>query len=219
MKNLLICSLFLLVGIGARAQASFGFANTNTPGLSDTVLMSSTITYGVSVMNTGTQAFSGTFTVYVAIQDSSIFLPTMVDSVDVQTASFQAGDSSGVVITHDISPAKFMDGNNTVVIWPASPGFSTTDSIIRDIVVITFQEVDELAVDQLNIYPNPVSSDLFIRSTLEVESVRILDLNGKLLLTTTHSFLQLGSFQNGIYIIEVETAEGKILRKKITLHQ
>lgn len=217
MKNLLICSLLLLIGWGARAQASFGFANNDTPGLSDTVLMGSTITYGVTVQNTGNQPFAGNYTVYIAVEDTSTFFLVLIDSVNIQTAGLQPSDSSGVTITHDISPAKFMDGNNTVVIWPASPGFATTDSIIRDVIVITFQEVDELAVDQLNIYPNPVSSDLFIQSELRFERVRILDLHGRTLLTTPNAYLSLGSFENGIYIVEVETTDGKILRKKITV--
>lgn len=219
MKTLLIGSLFILLGIGAKAQAALGFANTSTPGLSDTVLMGSIVTYGVNVQNTGTQPFSGDFTVFIAIYDSSLFLQNPFDSVVVTTNSLMAGDTSGVTITHDISPAKFMDGNNTVVIWPAAPGYQTTDSIIRNIFVITFQDSDEFTVNQLNIYPNPASDYLIIQGKYEVENVRILDMNGRILLTTRKTILDLSPFPDGTYLLELETKEEKFLRKKIILQK
>jgi len=215
MKKLIICSLLILMGLGIKAQASFGFANTSTPGLSDTVLMSSIVTYGVNVQNTGNQPFSGNFTVFIAIQDTSSLFLDVFDSVNVQTPSLLAGDTSGVTITHDISPAKFMDGNNTVVIWPAAPGFQTTDSIIKDIFVLTFEKVDELAINQINIFPNPVSEYLIIKSDYDVEKVRILDLKGLAIITSNYSNISLSQLENGIYIVEVETSDGKYLRKKI----
>lgn len=215
MRNLIFSALFFLLVIGTNAQASFGFANTSTLGLSDTVLMNATVTYGVSVKNTGNQPFSGNFTVYVAIQDTSNMFLVSVDSTNLQTPSLLAGDSAGVTITHDIDPLKFMDGNNTVVIWPASPTTGTTDSIFRDIFVITFQKTDELSINQLNIYPNPVSDFLMIRTEFEVENVRISDMNGKLVMTTNETKLNLGSLDKGTYIIELNTTDGKTLRKKI----
>lgn len=217
MKNILFSTLFFLLGIGVNAQASFGFASSSTPGLADTVLMGSTVTYGVSVKNTGNQPFSGNYTVYVYLQDTSNMFLISIDSTNLQTPSLLAGDSAGVTITHTIDPLKFMDGNNTVVIWPASPTTGTTDSIIRNIFVITFQKTDELSINQLNIYPNPVSNYLIVRCESEVENVRILDLNGKELFITKNTHLDLSIYAEGTYIVEVKTKEGKFLRKKIIL--
>jgi uncharacterized repeat protein (TIGR01451 family) len=217
MRNIFLSALFYLLGLGANAQASFGFANTATPGLADTVLMGSTVTYGVSVENTGNQPFSGNFMVYVAVLDSGSLLLNLIDSVSIQTPSLLAGDTSGVTISNDISPAKFMDGNNTVVIWPASPGYLTTDSIFRDIYVITFQETDELTINQLNIYPNPVSDYLMIQSKLEVEKVRILDLNGKEIFQSHATTFSINEITAGVYILEIITSEGKSLQKKLVI--
>jgi hypothetical protein len=215
MRNLIFTALFSLLGIGVNAQASFGFASTATPGLADTVLMNSTVTYGVSVQNTGNQPFSGSFAVIVGVYDSVFMFIDIVDSIIIQTPSLLAGDTSGVTITHGISPSKFVDGNNTVVIWPIATGYSTTDSIFRDIYVITFQDTDELSINQLNIYPNPVSDYLYIRSEMEVENVRILDLNGKEVFQSTYTTFALPEIINGIYILEVKTKTGKYLRKKL----
>lgn len=215
MKNLLFYSLFILFGYGANAQASLGFADNSTPGLSDTILMNSTVTYGVSVQNTGNQPFVGNFTVYVAIYDSSAFFQMPVDSTNVTTNSLQPGDTSGVLINQLVAPTKFMDGNNTVVIWPVAPGYYTTDSIFKNVFVLTFEGTDELSINQLNIYPNPVTSDIFIQSEFKVESVRILSANGKEIISTNQSHISLSNFENGLYIVEVRTENGKILRKKI----
>lgn len=217
MKNLLFSTLFFLLGIGLNAQASFGFASTATPGFADTVLMGSTVTYGVSVKNTGNQPFSGNYTVFVAILDTGSMFLDIVDSTNIQTPSLLAGDSAGVTITHDINPAKFVDGNNTVVIWPASPSTSTTDSIFRNIYVLNFQKIDELTINQINIYPNPVSDYLIIRSDSEVENVRILDLSGRELWATKNTQLDLSDYANGTYIVEIKTKEGKFQRKKIII--
>jgi hypothetical protein len=214
MKRLFFGTLLLLGFLKAEGQASLGFANNSTPGLADTIIMNSSITYGVYVQNTGTQTFNGSFTVYMGVEDTAALFPNLVDSVMV-TTSLLAGDTALVTITHNVDPLKFVDGNNTVVIWPAAPGYQTTDTIFKDVYVIEFNAMDEMALIDLNLYPNPVNGILFIKGNFELESVRIMSLDGREILSAKNKQIDLSNFATGIYVVEVKAENGKVMRKKI----
>lgn len=215
MKKWIFGALLLFLINGVSAQASLGFASHATPGLADTVIKSSNITYGVTVLNTGTQPFTGNFKVMIAVLDTSLMFPVQFDSVTVTTNSMLAGDSVLVTITHNVDPLYFMDGNNTVVIWPAANGYQTTDTIFKDVFVIDFQEIDEFADNQLIIYPNPTSDYLYIKTNSTLEKVRILNLEGKEIFVSDQPLIDLSNYENGLYFIELKTEDGKLIRKKI----
>jgi len=217
MRNSMLIAVLFLLSYGVKAQGSLGFTTHATPGLADTLIKGSNITYGVTVMNTGNQPVVSNYTVYIAVWDTTFMFPDIVDSIDIANNSLQPGDSSQVTITHNVDPLKFMDGNNTVVIWPAAPGYQTTDTIFKDVFVIQFENTDELAVSQLIVYPNPATDLLYIRTDFKVESVRILDLNGKEFISSRECVLDLSDFENGLYMIEVKTSDEKYLRKKVLL--
>lgn len=214
MKKIVLSLIIILASLETMAQTSIGFANHNTPGLSDTLIKNTTITYGVMVENTGTQPITNPFKVYVAVTDSA-FVFQYVDSITVTPNSLLAGNTMNVLITHLVDPAKFMDGGNTVVIWPAAPGVTTTDTIVKGVYVIDFQDVDELSENELIIYPNPVSDILFIRSETRLEEVRIFDLNGREVLRTKNTIIDLSSLETSIYLIEIKDEKGKMIRRKI----
>lgn len=73
--------------------------------------------------------------------------------------------------------------------------------------------VDEYWKTQVRIFPNPVKEILQIEM-LEKFEVTIYDMHGQKLLTSDKNKLDLSSFSQGIYILEIATDKG-ILRKKI----
>lgn len=218
MKKWLFSCLFIIIITGLRAQ-SLGFASYATPGLADTVLKSSTITYGVTVKSTGLLPVTGNYSVYVGVLDTSGSNVIYVDSVLVTSNSFQPGDSSQVTITHIVDPIKFMDGGNTVVIWPAAPGVLTTDTIFKDVFVIDFQSVADYENKDVILYPNPASEYLMIQSKEIIENVRIWNLSGQLIYTGKSHFISLQSWSKGSYFIEIESASGKLIRRKIIIEK
>jgi Secretion system C-terminal sorting domain len=67
-------------------------------------------------------------------------------------------------------------------------------------------------------YPNPVANDLTVSTEIEMISVRVIDLNGKILITKNVNDNQinidLSTCRSGVYLLEIVTNEGMI-RKKI----
>ncbi|MFN2261618.1 MAG: BspA family leucine-rich repeat surface protein [Psychroflexus sp.] len=83
--------------------------------------------------------------------------------------------------------------------------------------------VDELSIDnfnlgEINIYPNPVKDLLHLdwSSHLNVESINLYDLNGKLIKTfENQKALDVSQIGSGIYILNVETDQGRFHEKVI----
>ena len=67
------------------------------------------------------------------------------------------------------------------------------------------------AVKSISIAPNPTYGDLNISTVLNVKSVEILDMNGRIIKTfgADSKKLNLSSLQSGVYAVKVNTADGK----------
>src|SRR5690606_15729578 len=60
----------------------------------------------------------------------------------------------------------------------------------------------------VNVYPNPAKEEINIQSTLDIQFVRILDLQGKELLQTKTDKVNISSFSTGVYLLEITTPKG-----------
>ncbi len=96
-------------------------------------------------------------------------------------------------------------------------------SVIRD---MQFEVVDKLtgivriSESKIKVYPNPTNDIIhFDFAGNEIEQIRILDLNGKLMLIKTsvdqNETLNLSKFQNGVYFILIRTDKKTIVNKII----
>ena len=64
--------------------------------------------------------------------------------------------------------------------------------------------------DAIVLHPNPFSDTLYIESSLEIEGIELFDVKGKLVFEGKATReLSLGHLQQGIYMLTVETVEGK----------
>lgn len=204
----------------SQAQFAVGCPTGQATGLSDTVIVNTSVSYIIDVVNTGSQDIFGTIRIYIGALDS-LFNYTVVDSVDHQPLiqPFVAGDTAQVLVTHQIDQNKFVEGNNTVVIWPFHPLSSTTDSTFVNVFVIYFNienDIEEQEISQLAVFPNPVQDQLNLVANEGIEQVRIFDLSGRLISTLDHPrTIQMNEFTPGIYLIEIKSSTGKIKRIKI----
>ncbi len=69
---------------------------------------------------------------------------------------------------------------------------------------------------QLTIYPNPANQELFLETNVNIEQIHIYSNDGKLVLNETNynaNSLNIAHLNPGIYIIQVETADGIINKK------
>ena len=65
----------------------------------------------------------------------------------------------------------------------------------------------------IKIYPNPSSNILHISSEVDVVELKILDLNGKIILNPLPSNkVDISSLKNGIYLLKVNNSFIKVLK-------
>ena len=84
--------------------------------------------------------------------------------------------------------------------------------------IVSNLSLDDFNQDQFSIYPNPSQNVVNIESknNLIIESVKIVDLSGKLIIEKTQNTNQVDivNLSNGVYIVEV-ASEGRIYKKKL----
>ena len=81
------------------------------------------------------------------------------------------------------------------------------------------QDVNNIAVNNFNIYPNPNNGVFNIETTSNNSNIKITDISGKVVFnnSTNKSFntIDLSSVKSGIYFIEVSNNEGRSIKKII----
>lgn len=67
-----------------------------------------------------------------------------------------------------------------------------------------------------SLFPNPSSDKVYLQSYLPIQSVQILDINAKVVLTAIAenvSQLEIGNLPSGIYLIEASSKNGKAYKR------
>jgi len=67
--------------------------------------------------------------------------------------------------------------------------------------------------DKVNVYPNPVHQMLTIEHTNTLESIKVYDSVGQLVLVTKEQTIDLSAFPNGMYIVHIQSATGVVARR------
>lgn len=183
MKHLAFLFLITIAGLVCKGQAilsmspvySFTPANASTPASS--VTFSSSVSLKVYIKNKGNSTFSGSIGI-AAYRDTTAGV--FCDSLNVFLPSLAANDSSETVLTFTPTPGPnaFKSGGNgnTIVVWPfIAPGTTTTigDSVRPIIYISDANSVYEFEKTLFNIYPNPVSKDLTIKTSNSTNYHRI----------------------------------------------
>ncbi len=79
--------------------------------------------------------------------------------------------------------------------------------------------VNELDFANWNVYPNPTQGTVTVRSDIEIDQVRVMDISGKEVLTKTlqgsQTTLELSYLGSGVYLIEVVSDVRKSLKRLV----
>jgi hypothetical protein len=217
MRWILLFLVSFSLSATASAQAALGMRSFSAPGMPDTTFEGATINYLVTVENKGNAVFLDSFEVYICVYGGGTFiLDTVMKAASNGNVQMFPGDTVNINITHDIDTAYFVQGNNTIVIWPYNGNVNTTDSIYRDIYVIYFESVDEETAMITTLFPNPVVDEVRIRSDSEVELVRIYDMEGKLVLEEKNkNIFHIKHLSAGTYIVEITDGKGRTAMTRI----
>lgn len=76
-------------------------------------------------------------------------------------------------------------------------------------------DIENISFEEYAIYPNPAKNYLSISGLNENVNVAIYDMTGKLIYNNkiSHNQIDVSNFQNGIFIIKIETAKGIVTKK------
>jgi len=97
--------------------------------------------------------------------------------------------------------------------------YDCTDIAFIGIDNIEITESEDLGVSDLqknlvNIYPNPATEFIKIEGTNEVEKIRILDMQGRIVLETKNSEANIQALNPGVYVVNIYS-ENKVISRKL----
>ncbi|HYG52220.1 MAG TPA: T9SS type A sorting domain-containing protein [Flavobacteriales bacterium] len=221
-RNVLILIVVVLTAGFAKSQATLRINYVMGSSVNDTITPGLTYAelYGVNVANLSfTYAFSDSLKVNVGVVDTL----GQVQVMDINNVGFQIipmADSITLdTVGVNVNTSYFVDGNNTVVIWPAASGTYTFDSLYYNFV---YTSVNEILTRDINVQmgPNPAAEFLYLGDPENsVKQVRIRTVEGKFVRPAhTNAFIFVGDLNEGIYLVEMKTANGIFTRKLIVHH-
>ncbi len=95
--------------------------------------------------------------------------------------------------------------------------FGDSDLFIVKLTDQTLSIDDRQALDNttIEIYPNPTSAMIHVSAEHPIQSIRVLDAKGRRLLTTSDRSIDLSGFNDGIYLFDIVTDEGRMTKRII----
>ncbi len=82
-------------------------------------------------------------------------------------------------------------------------------------VISTVGLKEELTKQEIMIYPNPANQEITIQGDIDIQSVCILDVQGKQVLTATSSTIDISSLVPGVYLVEIVLTNNSSQKRKI----
>ena len=153
-------------------------------------------------------------------------VPTLASLPDVTgtgsaevTETPTAQDTCGNEIDGTTEDPLTYDSEGTyTVTWTYEDSEGNVTTQEQTVIVEAVAGLSELAKAGINIYPNPVNNNVNIQSAREqVNSVVVTDLSGRVCLqkatNSQHEVLNLSELNSGIYLIQLETANGNYTAK------
>jgi ELWxxDGT repeat protein len=124
------------------------------------------------------------------------------------------GTESGTVLVADILPGNLSSSPSNIILVDNEILFiAESIDFGRQIWRIpnNTNQIEELINNiQLSIYPNPTYGKINIETNERVENISVLNISGKEILKTIKTEIDLTNYENGTYILKIETENGLI---------
>ena len=72
--------------------------------------------------------------------------------------------------------------------------------------------INDALSNEVILYPNPVKDILNIKTTIEYSEIEVLDLTGKILLTSKHLKIDISFLNSGAYIVRIKDRDGVVIK-------
>lgn len=145
----------------------------------------------------------------------------MVSTTDTQVASFTdtlyvGFQESQYWTTHEVNLSEAGYDNQTVHLAIANRTYNGFKLYVDSMRVWKEDpvSVSQIATIDFSVYPNPTNNSITVNSDAAIELISVVNLNGETILTSNNKMVDLSNIAAGIYLIEVQTAQGSA-RKRI----
>lgn len=143
----------------------------------------------------------------------------IVDNFDANSyLNYMVLDGNKLYATGLFDNDLFLDATTSVV-SNNDDGYYSQDAYVVKYTNATILSVDESTLNaKFNIFPNPASSSLTIKSTAIIDNIKIMDVNGKLLMELNdindeRTIINIESLSQGVYVLEIESDNSTIYKK------
>jgi hypothetical protein len=209
----LVVSLCLFMSMHGKAQLALESYN-----LPDTLTLFSQISVQFSVKNIGASSRVGNLQLmFRNASNDSIVVPLGGFTNTLQF--FAPQQTRGFEVPIDITPDFFIEGGNTVVIWPsmAADPNEVNSTIVDTVFILGSNSATPLAqnADDLKLLENPVNGMLvFNMAPLAGIEIAILDVSGRMLQQgpLNQAVFPLNSMQKGLYLAVIRN-KGRIVNQ------
>ena len=187
-------------------------------GFPDSVIDGQVVGMSIIISNTGGAFFNSDLAILIHT-DSSL---SPVDTLFYDTSyTLQNTFTDTIVITHTFNAADYDEGDNIVVVWPASSQSAILvdpDSLVFPLIFRHLGVPENDPGQEVSLYPNPAAHfvNLEIDHPEKVEQVRIVDVLGKDLLNFSGAVekFSVESLSSGIYFVEVRNKDQSFIVRK-----
>ncbi len=103
--------------------------------------------------------------------------------------------------------------NPTARVRYATNYSSSSSNIATNNIVLGVNNYAINSVNDIKVYPNPVTDNLQIQTALQIKYIDVLDITGRVIYTSTSKTINCSSFARGVYFITLTTENGKAVKK------
>lgn len=68
---------------------------------------------------------------------------------------------------------------------------------------------------QVNLYPNPTTGFITIQTAESIKEIKVISTNGRTILTTASTQIDLSSYPSGVYFVNIETENGVVTKRVV----
>lgn len=223
LKSLMMSVAMIWFTAQTQAQVTYELQIDSIVAFPDTVENGTTVSFYmmISVQNTPL-LYQGN--IFLELEYGGNLYP--VDTVESAMAFLSPNYPNAIQATHRFSTDNDLSiGDNVVVVWPRiGNGTEPLQVVINPYsTVITLIEpngIDERqrTLDKPIFFPNPTNSFIRFIPELELESVQIFDAQGRMTIqSNSTSTLDISALPEGIYLVQLETSEGKLYSERLVI--
>lgn len=154
--------------------------------------------------------------------DSYVFEVTLLN-----TASYAwtySGSGLNIVASGSMATLSFEDSATPGLLTVTASNACGTSEVSRSLALKNPTAINEVNANDSDVavYPNPVTTEVHVKSSSSLKSVKIVNIQGQIVthvlpdsLNENEVFIPVSGLEKGIYLIPVETKDGKITVHKI----